>query len=221
MNRAEPDPSSWNIASELCAAAETQDLPDALINLGLVTAAEIPVELHCNSVWYRGGAETYLFDFEIRRNGLPVRRALIKACTPFPGGTSIEDTLSEWLSRRHLLEHHGVHTPRLHYAGRGVIVEEFIPHSLDRRLLTSPHRNSLLTELQRLSEIISDLGFKATAPFSDLRSRGTDVVMVDFGTDLGPPHIEAPGTTDYLSQLEVWLRSIGLNMTDCSLRRRR
>lgn len=176
----------WTIQSDLLEATGQPTLEEALRYLGLPsTGAEIVPEAQG---WYRAGSETYLYAFRLR-SGPRVTRLLLKACVAVGSLSGVDAELDQWLLRRRTLDEHSVSTPGLFYRNRGCILEEFVCYSLSSRIssISGEPRERLLFELGRTSAAIDDLGFAPTS-LSDLRSRGHDVVVVDFGEDLGPAY---------------------------------
>src|SRR5437016_2536006 len=102
----------------------------ALHALGLLTRPEASFEIFgSDGQWVRGGAETYTFRFQVAEQGTGVKDVLLKACATFVGGASLTQIAEEWIRRRTLLRDAGVATPQLFGHRRGVILEEYIPHS--------------------------------------------------------------------------------------------
>lgn len=176
-------------------------LGPAAITLGQETLELLGVdsddEIQELGPWYRGGAETFVTDFWRRSDGLPPAHLIAKACVKF----CARETMADWFERRKTLIENGVDFPNvyaLHSEG-AMWVEEFIPYSFreahkmandsDRKLL----EESLLDTYLR----IEGAGFRPLS-LHDLRSRGSDVVMIDVGEDVG-------GKRD-ISQCEVSAR---------------
>jgi hypothetical protein len=178
----------WNIEDELKKLSGATSVKDALTKWGFIS----PNGGECDLVsspegWYRSGAETYLFRFRIRNadGEIPL---ILKACIVFAPGRSIDSVLKSWIERRVLLSNHGVITPKLYAWGNGVLLEEEIPLDLVTALkLPGSSLEQLLISLSAVGGVVAALRFSPIGLFSDLRSHGDDVVVVDFGQDLGPP----------------------------------
>lgn len=170
--------------------------------------------------WYRGGAETYILHFSIETPHAR-RRFVMKACVAYVSGIPLKELFAEWNKRRSRLREFHVATPSVLAMGSALVVEEYIPFTLREAFADPSARLHLLTSLGWTAGRIVAAGF---IPLSihDWRSRGRDVVLVDFGQDLGPAgqsvHGDAGGLLgDVLQQLEDWrinlsqseLRSIG------------
>lgn len=115
---------------------------------------------------------------------------------------SLSATVDEWLTRRKLLDQAGIETPTLFGRNGATLLEEFIEHTLVERLAQiadSPACVELAAELGRSCRLVADLGFPCLS-LHDLRSRGDDVVFVDFGQDLGPAGILPNGHAALLDQ---------------------
>ena len=94
--------------------------------------------------------------------------------------------MQEWLRRRTVLEESGISVPRLYAVGSATLIEEYIPFSLKDAFNAgnqSQKKNIAGSLLQTYKELAT-LGFRPRL-MNDLRSRGDDVVLVDFGEDLG------------------------------------
>lgn len=131
--------------------------------------------------WHRSGAETYATDFVV---GHDKQHLIAKACVKF---TPLE-AVKEWLERRQVINDAGLTTPKLHIVEGSVVVEEFIPHTLSdayQNPIAYDSRERLKNGLNDTLQTIYGLGFNALS-LHDLRSRGNDVVIIDFGSDLGP-----------------------------------
>lgn len=200
----------WTLEAELKSLAGASDLADALSTLGLADPGQDQCHLETTTDWYRSGAETYLLRFSVRASHGEPREYVLKACVGFSPAQPISSVLDEWISRRRLIEAAGVAVPRLIGHGKGLIVEEYIPHALSELLAkTSPDRGLLLS-LAQFAGVLSAYAFQPIGPFVDLRSRGVDVSPVDFGQDLGPPGVGHRDSTRVLDELGAFLRSNSL-----------
>ena len=185
------------------------DYRHALMQLGLVRSLAEPVQICELADWHRGGSETYLYEFEVRTDREPVH-LVAKACVVSPASGPLSEVFAEWLRRRRLLSEHGVEVPKLYTAHAATIVEEYIRFSFIEALALG-ERAQLLTQLGRTVGVLTNLGFPVLG-LHDVRSRGEDVVWVDFGEDLGPAGVVTIATAsvldDALQFLERSLRSV-------------
>lgn len=192
---------SWTLESELIRLGGKGSVAEALVQLRLIERGE-SFQLTFQEDWRRAGAETYTCRFSVSTSGKPTKELIIKACVAYSAGGTLEGILEDWVARRKLLSEHGVRTPSLVFAGEGVIVEEYVPFPLFRFLKDSAGttRLCLLRELGQLAATLVTLRFASQDPYSDLRTDGTGVFVVDFGSDLGPPGSSdgANGTLDPL-----------------------
>lgn len=149
-----------------------------------------PAQIQVVNDWRPGGGETYISDFLVRK-GEETRHLIAKACVKF----FPKETMEEWLGRRSLLASHGVVVPDLLLVDGATIVEEFIPLSLKDAYRSAPgnDKQSIQKSFDFTYGQVRNLGFN---PYSlhDIRSHGNDVVMIDFGEDLGPSGLH-PATT--------------------------
>ncbi|MDD5093981.1 MAG: hypothetical protein PHV74_06340 [Dehalococcoidia bacterium] len=207
--------SSWTVEDELCRVAETTNIGQALYKFGLLNSPTTQFYLdETGSKWARGGAETYIYPFSVTPEGSGKSELLIKACVAFDGGTTIENILNGWVERRKLLAANGVFAPKLYGWGHGDVIEEFLPYSVKDVLLQSIEPPSEILDLLVLyTASLSKLGFAAISPFHDLRSHGSDVVVVDLGQDIGPPGSMKTPQPELFGLLCDYLQSIGIHLS--------
>jgi hypothetical protein len=208
------DVSEWSLEEELQKLAGAASMSSALKLLGLLTGG--CEEFTCVNPpegWYRSGAETYIYRFRIRTGGIETPLVL-KACVAFSPGRSLENLLTGWIERRKLVCSRGVRAPVLYAWGQGVLLEEYIPFTI-QDLLTGEAEpsNSLLIGLAELAGVVASLGFVPIRLFDDLRSHGDDVVMVDFGEDLGPPEMAKDNRSHIFDMLMVRLHDWGVSLS--------
>lgn len=191
----------WTIESELRRLSGSETIGEAVVLLGLAEAGE-DVAIELAGPWRRGGAETYICEFSVTQGRKSPREFILKACVAFSPGRTLHEILEEWVRRRTILSNHGISTPHLAYAGEGVVLEERVPYALASVLSLSDVdvRRKLLHQLGKLTGVLAAQRFAVVNPFSDLRSHGSTVCVIDFGADLGPPHQEF-SAIDHLSKL--------------------
>lgn len=208
--------SQWTLEGELQKVAQVNGIAGALHKLGLLNHIESTfLLLGGDGKWVRGGAENYIFRFKVEEVGERPKDVIIKACVAYSPGTGLGDILHQCIQRRRLLKANGVQTPHLYGYGDGVIIEEYIEHSLCEVIkMASSNRNDLVRELAIYAAVLSKLGFAPIGPFQDLRSRGRDVVAIDFGEDLGPAHINGQTKSQIFSMLSAYLQELGLALSD-------
>lgn len=196
---------NWTIENELCRLSGISDWREALVALQIVDPDESIGPIETVDAWYPAGAETYLYTFRIHTEA-NVRHLALKACVRFSPGGSIDGIIDEWIARRRALSGAGVSTPRLYSYGMGVILEEYIEHDLATLVKDGAiELQKVLDQLIFLAGVLRSLRFTAVAPFKDLRSRGSDIVAVDFGEDLGPADTLTGGDTYMIRHLRDYL----------------
>lgn len=199
----------WTVEQEICRIAGCSKFSTALRDLGIVSDNVEHYSIRKDQRWVRGGAETYVYKFEIKPKPGTTSVLIMKACVAFSVASSMDSILREWLSRRNILAAAGASVPRLYGYKNVVLIEEFIRYPITQ-ILTNENRgsSSLLLKLAELAGIYSRLRFVPIDPFADLRSRGDDVVVIDFGEDLGPQRTELSESSEVftvlLQTLDVW-----------------
>jgi len=177
----------WTLEKELCKLAKFENFHEALQSLDILNSANTDFEIQKDQNWERGGTETYLFKFSIKLKDGKESSYLLKACVAYAPNSNLEKILCDWIARRQLISNHGIKTPKLFAYGNGVILEEYIPYRLKDILQSSQNPPpKILKELAFLAGVLSKLKFDPIDIFSDLRSHGDDVIVIDFGQDLGP-----------------------------------
>lgn len=200
----------WTLERELCKLTRTQTEREALFQLKLISSISMEYQIRTDVDWERGGEETYIYRFWVRREGQE-SGYIIKACVTLDLERGVEGTIQEWIQRRNLLVSNDINVPHLVYAGQGLIIEELIPWPLLDRMQNHPTTiPQILPLLVDYAATLSRLGFAAVDGFTDLRTRGSDLVVVDFGEDLGPPHMTAGPNLTLLQSLEATLLRSGI-----------
>jgi hypothetical protein len=196
---------TWTIEAELTKLTGCDFVAEALVQLGLLKFADEKFEIREIAAWRRGGAETYIFEFTVTSSG-GTRHLVLKACVAFGVATTLANIFDEWLRRRSLLEQAGIETPALFAAANGVLIEEHIRWNLWDYISQYPAELDRVVEVARYAGLLARLRFQPVDAFSDLRTRGLDVVAIDFGDDLGPPNVAAYRDEALLVQLHEFLR---------------
>jgi hypothetical protein len=204
----------WTLEKELCGLVDAASVGEALCRLGIVEEPSPKARIEEVHGWKRGGAETFIYRFRVMRRGT-VDDVLLKAIVAFSTARSLSELGGEWVERRRLLEEAGIRTPHLYFAGRALVVEQFIPEGLSGFLRREPANTTHLSDqVIRYAATLEKHGFCPLAPFHGLRTNGTDVFAVDFGQDLGPPGITARRGRRLLRDAIKWLKSAGSRSVD-------
>ena len=178
-------PNSWSVEEELMKLTLTGTIQDALDTLGLSLPRYSALSIEVAQPWFRSGAETYLLQFAIKYEGTIIRQCVMKACVTF-SGIALSEVFAAWLSRRELVGKLNISTPKLYITGDALLVEEYIPLTLTDALSASCNSPALLRALGLTLNKLAKAGFRPVS-IHDWRSRGDDVVLIDFGSDLGAP----------------------------------
>lgn len=192
--------SSWTLAGELRHLADDDDLDRWLRSVGLIEPDDALAALETVREWYQSGAETYGLHFAVVTSAGERHECFMKACVAYGGGISLKEIFSKWLSRRAAVNELGVNTPKLYAVGSALLVEEFIPYTLNEAMARAGDRTGILRSLASTTAHLVNARF---VPLSahDWRSRGQDVVIIDFGQDLGPAGIGARSESGLLSEV--------------------
>lgn len=191
----------WTLAAELQKVTSTQSEAEALFSLGILHKANEPYDVRADSEWWRGGAETYAYRFWVKPGMREESGFILKACVSGDLSLSLNETVQKWVARRSLLRNHGISTPHLLYVGHAQLIEELIPHKLSDYIVSHREHNSkVLSQMVYYAATLARLGFVPVDPFGDLRTRDGDLVVVDFGEDLGPSQIGVSERSDIWEQ---------------------
>ncbi len=186
----------------------------ALKKLGVLNPDEQLIFHRDLAAWHRSGAETYSCSAELTiagASGATLCRTLIcKAVFTF--GPLSDQSLSRWLERYALLAENGVQVPHVYFADRGVIVQDYIEHSLPDFLAgcSAETAVAVATQIHRLAQVLDKLGFLPVMFIPDLRiASDSTCFVVDVGEDLGPPGRAPKGARNSTRQAEEFFAKLG------------
>lgn len=143
-------------------------------------------DIQLDQDWHRPGSESYIIAFSIiqeKKNAERSAKSFIgKACIKAP----CSETMEEWIQRRKILEDLDIPTPRLHAASTASLIEERIEFTVEEayRQGSSDVRGEIVRSLYGIYSSLLTAGFLPRV-MHDMRSRGNDAVVIDFGEDLG------------------------------------
>jgi hypothetical protein len=182
--------------SEIARHREGLDEAQWLADTGILDSAVSDYAIETRNDWKRLGSETYILDFEVTSESI-VKRLIAKACVKF----CPSQTIAEWHDRRNVIEGAGIAVPKLYSTHGGVYIEEFIAYDL-RAAYSQMDLKGKHQLHERFTETYVKLGELGFSPVSlhDARSRGSDVVLIDFGSDLGG---QTRGRTSYNESNEL------------------
>lgn len=209
--------SSWTLAGELRQLSGANDLDSWLYSLELIKLGDTVATLETVRDWYRSGAETYGLHFAVVTSGGDRQDCFMKACVAYAAGIPLAEIFAEWLRRRNQVSELGVDTPRLYGIGTAILVEEFVPYTLSEALARATDRTGILRSLASTTARLVNAGFMPVSAH-DWRSRGQDVVLIDFGQDLGPAGIGAGFESGLLSEVIDNLANDGIRLSTANLR---
>lgn len=209
----------WTLESELAKLTGTKNWSEAFVSTGLADQNGEITLLRSQDEWERGGAETFVYRFWTV-DGAGVESAhILKACVPGIG-VPLEKVLAEWMNRRSQLEAEGASVPRLYTFAHGLIWEELLPLRLEAALarVSNAKAAALLTQLATTLNTMLQLRFDPVDPTYDLWSRGDDVVIIDFGQDLGPSRRE-PNASKYVASFQKFVAQNASTTDEAIVRR--
>ena len=206
----------WTLDTELQKLTGTTSVAAALARIGVITESSVDFAIEQKRDWYRSGAETYSYVFSVNSAG-SATDLILKACVAFSPVSTLDQILQSWIQRRSLLRDGGAETPTLYSWGFGEILEEHIPYELCEVLQKADDglRESILIRLVEAAGCIASAGFAPINAFSDMRSRGSDVVIIDFGEDLGASGIcSSTNNMEIFDQLLKTITRWGVSTSD-------
>ena len=210
----------WTLEKEICEIAKKNDIINALHHLGLLTCLTCEFDLLIEEDWKRGGAETYIYRFLVKQKDQAPQHYIVKACVSFHPSRTLSEIIDDWISKRILLEDYAVSAPKLVGKGSGLLIEEYIEYNFSEAIKNAHKKptksfDQLLIQLSNYAAAIYKLGFSYVEPYNDLRSRGEDLVAIDFGQDLGSCSSEPiyKAETVYADMIS-YLTRIGVKLND-------
>jgi hypothetical protein len=129
----------------------------------------------------------------------------------------LKEIFAGWLSRRAEIAEIGISTPRLYGASAATLIEEYVPYRLGEALKLSSDRADLLRAIGQAAARLVNAGFFVMSA-QDWRSRGRDVVLVDFGQDLGSSGSTRGTESGLLSEILDNLLHEGVHLSPDELR---
>jgi hypothetical protein len=167
------------------ADAAQMPLPDWLTGHAMLASPDSTFSVETVYTWRRLGAESYVMQLSVLQPESPPPQNvtyIAKACISTP----ITTTFQEWMRRKSTLENANIPTPHTFAQLPGVTIQEYIPFSLKDVLVngTREVRRTLTDNLTTTHQQLHGLGFRPLG-LTDARSHGDNVVLIDFGHDLG------------------------------------
>lgn len=145
-----------------------------------ILGVDSPSDINILKDWTPSG-EVYSTEFTVNRDGKD-EHLIAKACVkPLPTAT-----VQEWIQRREEISGAGISVPELKNVSDATIIEEFIPYTFQEayNLSDDSTKEKMKNLFFEAYQILISQGFLPTS-LHDIRSRGSDLVIVDFGEDLG------------------------------------
>lgn len=175
---------SFSVVKEVVEMGEAADFPSAVSRMGLIEPNATVTGIECDQdKWTRIGGETYGLSFTFRTNTGQSSHFILKAAaTMFP-----ESKMQASLERREHLGQHGIRVPKLWGRGNAMILEEFIEDDIYDA--AAFNMGETLKQSAAIFGTLSRLGYRPLERgiMRDLRWDGENLVMIDFGSDLGAP----------------------------------
>jgi hypothetical protein len=183
---------------------------------GMVSHGEILKEYRDIFGWRRGGAESYICAAEItlitNEQYLEKRKYICKALFTF--GPSAE-IAKRWVERYNLLSQNGIKVPRIYFSGSGVIIQDYIEHSLQdyirNRCKSKSDITALYKQLYEIAECLDSLRFSPIAIIRDILVSTSGICfVVDVGEDLGGPGQAEFGSDKARKQVNEYFEKLGV-----------
>jgi hypothetical protein len=193
---------SWTLEKELRSLVKARTVRQALLHLKLIEECDPDPLLQEVEGWTQEHPETFVYRFRIVMPRV-THEVLLKAIVAFSMTKSLVEIAGEWVARRRLLEGEGIGTSKLYYAKRAVLVEQFVCDKLSDHLKRCPTER-LFDQLIKLAGILERHGFCPVSPFHGLKTDGRDVLVTDFGQDLGPPGVTSKRNGHLLREAIRW-----------------
>lgn len=170
-----------HVTKELSEHRGNLDEPLWLNEVGVIESADTPYTIEDSSEWHCPGSESYIMDFTVA-TAKDRLRLIAKSCIKF----APLETVNEWMGRRQTLKENSISVPKLYSVHRATYIEEFIDLDLKTAVQNSELENAKLLR-DRFVWTYRQLFIAGFRPMSihDARSRGDDVVLIDYGSDLG------------------------------------
>lgn len=165
---------------EISSLAGNESVAAWLYRHKMISHLTRPYRITANRSWELSG-EAATLDFSIRSDS-GSKRFIAKCCIK----SSSTKVMQEWLRRRDAVTKVGVATPRL-YASQGAsLVEEFVPYTFSEAFTRGDKyvQRRLVDAFTHTHQLLAQAGFTPVS-LHDARSQGSNVVLVDFGSDLG------------------------------------
>jgi len=165
------------VDTELVKLFGTASTAEAVAKMLGSGAPQQPFEIIQPDKWERAGGESYILPFKISEERQETS-VLFKAIISSNADVHVE--------RRKLLDSRGVKTPHLYGHDKGVVLEDFLPHSLEESY--EKFGDSILPQLAHAHGAIAACGFQPVKNglLRDFRADNNgQMYMIDFGADLG------------------------------------
>jgi hypothetical protein len=189
--------------------APLQSIEKALQIIGIIPKDEKLLHYSDKSEWRRGGAETYISDFEAitlvdgyERRYHIIAKAIVK------WSSDLDRIAAEWIKRQERLNAFGVNTPRHHAYWRGLLFQQFITFSLEDYFKNAQPQTKLQLALELFDTAVKvdRAGFQPSSFVHDLRTDGLTIFVVDLGEDLGHFSVE-PSESVSATRTLNWLKN--------------
>lgn len=174
-------------SASLVIEAHSSGVPENnwLSQTGLIPGPGSEYSIEVVKDWHRPGTESYIMQFDVKTGDLSTS-ALVKACIKLDPTSTVND----WIQRRDTLSQNGISVPVLYSVQRGEYIEEFVPYTIREayKAGSDGERYAIEQGFIHTYKKLFEIGFNPIS-MHDIRSRGDDVVLIDFGSDLGSPDI--------------------------------
>lgn len=155
---------------------------DWLLAHNFIKDTNEPYRIDTIQDWNMPGGESYILEFSIHQRGEALSKYVIKACIK-PMSSKV---VADWMERRSVLQDNGIVVPELHAVSKGTYIEEYVPYDLRSVYKAADNlgKEALKQSFIDLHTVSREVGFRPLS-FHDVRSHGSDLVVIDYGSDLG------------------------------------
>jgi len=176
--------SEWTIEKEILTLSEEKNIRSALISAKLLEIHDELVEIQEIENWRRGGAETYVYTFQLIYRVANPKKLIAKAMVAWQAALPAEQQ-ARWQYKMNDFTALGLKVPQCFLSGKSLIIEEFIEHDIRSYYQQTELKEEFVSAVTEYGLIVINSGFAPVNIIGNLRTDGKQIYWIDFGTDLG------------------------------------